>query len=149
MLRAALGAVFMAALLALYLWLAAYQGVIMMLTGQPVAIAMGVALFVLPLVGAWALYRELSFGFRSSRLVKRLEAEGGLPEDTLPHLPSGRTVREAADEEFPQYAAAVEANPESWRDWFRLGLAYDASGDRKRAREAVRTAIKLSKTDKS
>jgi hypothetical protein len=108
--------------------------------------AMGWALLVLPLIGAWALVRELLFGIRSGGLIKRLEAEGGLPIDDLPHRPSGRTVREAADEEFPRYAAEVENEPESWRAWMRLGLAYDASGDRKRARAAVRTAIAFSRS---
>lgn len=147
--RAVLGVVVMAVLLGLYLWATGYQGYVLIMSGQPIAIIMGLALLVLPVVGAWAMYRELSFGMYSSRLVKQLKDEGNLPEDTLPHRPSGRPVREAADEEFPLYAAEVDAHPESWRAWFRLGIAYDASGDRKRAREAIRKAIALSKNDKS
>jgi Flp pilus assembly protein TadD len=57
--------------------------------------------------------------------------------------PSGRIVREDGDAVFPSYRADVEADPGDWRAWYRLGLAYDASGDRRRAREAVRTAIRL------
>lgn len=136
----------MAALLALYLWAAAYQGVVMMATGVPVAIAMGIALIVLPVVGAWALWREIAFGISSTKLVNILEAEGSLPGDDLPHRPSGKPIRSDADKEFPHYAIAVEAEPESWRAWCRLGLAYDASGDRKRARSAIRQAIALHKT---
>ena len=75
------------------------------------------------------------------RLCEALDQ--GLPVDDLPHLPSGRTVRDAADEEFPSYAAAAAAEPESWRAQFRLGLAYDASGDRRRARASIREAIRL------
>ena len=52
-------------------------------------------------------------------------------------------MREDADAVFPTYRAAVEANPDDWRAWYRLGLAYDAAGDRRRAREAVRRAIRL------
>ena len=37
----------------------------------------------------------------------------------------------------------MEAAPEDWRAWFRLGLAYDASGDRRRARKAIIRAISL------
>ena len=135
----------MAVLLVLYMWVAGYQAFVMMSSGNAIVITMGIALVVLPVVGVWALVRELAFGIRSGALIKRLEGEGGLPEDTLPHRPSGRTVREAADEEFPVYAAAVDAEPQSWRAWMRLGLAYDASGDRKRARWAVRQAIACSK----
>lgn len=139
----------MAGLLALYLWAALYQGIVMIGTGVPVAIVMGVALIVLPVVGAWALWRELAFGFASAKLVKILREQGPLPGDDIDHLPSGRPVRTQADEEFPRYAQAVEKDPESWRAWFELGMAYDASGDRKRAREAIRTAIKLHKATPS
>lgn len=146
MTKAVIGSVFMAILLVLYMWVAGYQGYVMITSGNGIVIAMGVALLVLPVVGVWALYRELMFGIRSGGLIKRLESEGGLPVDDLPHRPSGRTIREAADEEFPVYAAEVDSAPNSWRAWMRLGLAYDASGDRKRARSAVRTAIAFSKT---
>jgi hypothetical protein len=146
MTRAVIGSVFMALLLVLYLWVAGYQGYIMITSGNAIVITMGIALLVLPLIGGWALVRELSFGIRSGGLIKRLEAENGLPIDDLAHHPSGRTVRESADAEFPRYAAEVEEAPESWRAWMRLGLAYDASGDRKRARSAVRTAIAFSRS---
>jgi hypothetical protein len=144
--RAIGGSVFMALLLVLYMWVAGYQAFIMMSSGNGVVITMGIALIVLPLVGVWALIRELSFGIRSGALISKLRAENGLPVDDLEHHPSGRTIRESADEEFPIYAAEVEAAPESWRAWMRLALAYDASGDRKRARSAVRTAIAFSKS---
>ncbi|MBK5239337.1 MAG: hypothetical protein JJE28_09570 [Actinomycetales bacterium] len=146
MTRAVIGSVFMAVLLVLYLWVAGYQAFVMMGSGNGVVITMGIALLVLPIIGVWALIRELSFGIRSGSLIKRLEGENGLTVDNLEHRPSGRTIRDSADEEFPLYAAEVEAAPESWRAWMRLGLAYDASGDRKRARAAVRTSIALSKT---
>lgn len=137
----------MAALLALYLWAAAYQGVVMIGTGVPVAIVMGVALIVLPVVGAWGLWREIAFGINSTKLVNIVQSEGSLPGDDLPHRPSGKPIRADADSEFPVYAQAVDAEPASWRAWCRLGLAYDASGDRKRARAAMRTAIALHKAN--
>jgi Flp pilus assembly protein TadD len=37
----------------------------------------------------------------------------------------------------------VEADPDAWERWFELATAYDAAGDRKRARKAMRTAIAL------
>ena len=52
-------------------------------------------------------------------------------------------LREDADAVFPRYRDEVTASPDDWRAWYRLGLAYDASGDRRRAREAVRRAITL------
>lgn len=138
----------MALLLALYLWAAGFQAFIMMSSGEPVVVVMGIALLVLPVLGAWALYRELLFGFRSGALTKILDAEGGWPTTELPQKANGRMDRTAADAAFPEFAAAVDENPESWRAWFRLGLAYDACGDRKRARGAIRKAIALSQAEK-
>jgi hypothetical protein len=106
-------------------------------------VAMGIALLVLPLIAAWAIYREVMFGIRTEKLVRILDDEGGLPVEDLPHRASGRPLRDAADAEFPQYRREVEQEPTSWRAWFRLGLAYDASGDRRRARHALREAIRL------
>lgn len=141
--RNRLAALFMALILVVYLVLVVQRAVLLVASGSAVGIAMGLALIVLPLIGAWALSRELLFGVRTEKLVSLMAAEGTLPVDDLPHRASGRPLRDAADAEFPQYQAEVEAAPESWRAWFRLGLAYDACGDRRRAREALRRAIRL------
>ncbi len=141
--RARLAAVGMAVLLVLYLLFAIGYAIVLLGIGQPVTSIMGVALLVLPLIGMWALIAELVFGVRADRLAARLEAEGGLPTEQLPSRGNGRVDRAAADAVFPRYRDAVEAAPEDWRTWFRLALAYDASGDRRRARWATRRAIRL------
>ena len=138
--------VLMAALLALYLVFALRYGLLLIGLGEPIGIALGVALFVLPLLAIWALVAELLFAVRAERLGVRLGDEGGLPAEQLPLLPSGRIDRAAAAEVFPAYKAAIEAAPDDWRTWFRLALAYDAAGDRRRARWATRQAIRLSRT---
>ncbi|MBX3097987.1 MAG: hypothetical protein KF761_00275 [Salinibacterium sp.] len=135
----------MAALLVLYLVFVIRYAFLLITDDQPLAKAIGFALVVLPLLGAGVLIADVVFVVRGERLVKRLGVEGGLPVDDLPRLPSGRPVPEAADLEFPQYQTAVEAEPDSWRAWLRLGLAYDASGDRRRARWATRKAIALAR----
>jgi hypothetical protein len=133
----------MAALLLLYIVLVGQRAWLLLMSGEGVAVAMGVALAVLPLIAIWALGRELLFGVHAERLGKRLETEDALPHDDVAVRPSGRVMREDADAVFPLHRADVEAHPDDWRAWYRLGLAYDASGDRRRAREAVRTAIRL------
>ena len=135
----------MVALLALYLAFAVRYGLLLISLGEPVATGLGIALFVLPLIGIWAMVAELLFAIRAERLGVRLGAEGGLPTEELPLRPSGRIDPAAAAEVFPTYQAATEAAPEDWRTWFRLGLAYDAAGDRRRARWATRQAIRLSR----
>jgi hypothetical protein len=135
----------MAALLALYLLFALRYGLLLVAVGTPVGVAIGVALLVFPLIAGGALVAELVFTVRADRLGARLEAEGGIPELELPTLPSGRVDRAAADEVFPSFQRAVEADPENWRPWYLLGLAYDAAGDRRRARWAVREALRRSR----
>jgi len=142
-----IAALVMAVLLVLYLVLVSQYAYLLIVSKSPIAKAMGIALAVLPLVGAWALVADLMFVVRAERLVKRMGDAGELPVDDLPRLPSGRPDPEAADREFPKYQAEVEAEPQSWKAWVRLGLAYDASGDRRRARWATRTAIKLERAN--
>lgn len=145
LLRARVAAIVMAALLLLYLVFAIGYAVLLISIAQPITIALGVALIVLPLLGIWALAAELLFAVRADRLAARLETEGGMPSEPLPVLASGRVDPDAADAVFPRYREAVEQAPDDWRAWFRLGLVYDASGDRRRARWATRQAIRFSR----
>ena len=136
-------AVLMSALLVLYLVLVLQLAIRLVAVDNVVSKALGIALLVLPLLGAWALVAEILFGLRTQRLVRQLDVAGELPVDSLPKRTSGRPERAAADAEFPRYKAEVEADPGSWKAWFRLGLSYDASGDRPRARRSLRRAIAL------
>ncbi len=133
----------MAALLLLYIVLVAQRAWLLLFSGEAVGIAMGAALVVLPIIAVWALGRELWFGVQAERLGRMLETEGDAPDDVVSVYPSGRVHRDEADALFPRFRADAEAAPEDWRVWFRLGVAYDASGDRRRARAAVRRAIAL------
>ena len=144
-----IGVAIMAIVFALYIWLLGGRAVALIGAGinteQPIAIVMGAAMIVFPLLGLWALARELWFGWRGDRLARQLGEEGLLPDEEVSLRPSGGVVRADADALFPAYQQAVEAEPDSWRAWFRLGIVYDAAGDRKRARAATRQAIRLAK----
>ena len=141
--RVRLAVALMTVLLLLYVFLAGQRAIVLLASGETVGVVMGVALIVLPLLALWAIGRELWFGVRAQRMGERLDAEGVLPDEDLPVRPSGRIEREDGDALFPRYRADVEAHPDDWRARYRLGLAYDAAGDRRRAREAIRTAIRL------
>ncbi|MEJ3403401.1 hypothetical protein WDJ51_01520 [Rathayibacter sp. YIM 133350] len=146
--KARLAVLLMAVLLVIYFVLIGWRAVQFVLTGDPIAIIMGVALIVLPLVGAWALWRELAFGLATQRIVQQLDREDALPVEDLETRPSGRPDRDAATADFGRYQAQVEAAPEDWRSWFRLGLAYDAAGDRRRARGAIRHSLRLERDER-
>ncbi|TDC57073.1 hypothetical protein E1212_00725 [Jiangella ureilytica] len=132
-------AILVGALLVLVVW----RGALLIGSGSAAGAGIGVAVVVIAVVGAWVLWRSVQFGLRTQALARELEDEGGLPVDDLPRRPSGRAERGAADELFERRRAEAEADPDDWRVWFRLALAYDDAGDRSRAREAARRAIAL------
>lgn len=141
--KAKVGAIIVSVVLVFYFVLMGHRAWILVREPDLVPRVMGIALFVLPIIGAWTLVVEIIFGARTEKLARILGAEGGLPVDDLPRTPGGKIIREYADEEFKKYQAEAEAAPEDWRSWFRLSCAYDASGDRKRARATMRTSISL------
>lgn len=126
-----------------YAVLIGVKGVALLASGSLAGALLGVAVLVLPVLAVVLVWREIEFGRRCARLAGELAAEGGLPPDDLPRRPSGRVDRSAADEQFARMRAETEASPDDWRSWFRLSLAYDAAGDRPRAREAARHALTL------
>ena len=136
-------AALMIALLTLYLGVSFQRAWLLLGTEGWVPKLLGLAMVVIPAVGTWAMVREILFGARTARLGRELAARGELPVDELPRTPSGRYVRAAADAHFDVVRREVEASPEDWGGWYRLGLAYSASGDSRRARGAMRTAIAL------
>jgi len=84
---------------------------------------LGAGLFLLSVVGVALVAAEVRFGMRTQRLARELG-------DTAPVA-------------FDDAAAAVEAAPEDWRAWYRLGVAYGAERDPRRGRAAMRRAIEL------
>jgi cytochrome c-type biogenesis protein CcmH/NrfG len=131
-------------LFAFYAITIGWRGVLLVRDRRAVAVVLGVGVLLLPLVAAWAVWREISFGLATGRLARVLDAEGGLAVDDLPRRPSGRVDRAAADAAFEDFRTDVEQHPGDWRAWYRLATAYDAAGDRRRARAAARRAIALS-----
>ncbi|MBO0607423.1 hypothetical protein [Myceligenerans salitolerans] len=141
--RGLLGAVAVTALLALYLWAVAGRGLAMIGTGEPLLIAIGLAVLVLPLLVLAFIAREFWLATRVQAMADALAASGDLPVDDLPRSPGGRIDRAAADDAFAARRAAVEASPGDWRVWYHLAFAYDAAGDRRRARATLRKAVGL------
>ena len=113
-------------------------------SGTPAAVALGIGVLILPVVGAWVMVATLRAGMAHQRLA-RLAAEDGMELDVtdLPRMPSGRIQREAADEMFATVRAELDADPDNWLRWYRLARAYDYAGDRSRARETMRRAVEL------
>jgi hypothetical protein len=142
--RAKIGALVMSALLLVYVVLLANTGLSLLFTNLVLAQIMGFLILSFPLLGIWAIVVEFRFGVAAEKLVARVEQQGTWPDLDIEVRPSGRPIRSSADKAFLKFSSAAENKPEDWQSWFNLSLAYDACGDRRRARAAMRKAISLS-----
>ncbi len=135
---------FMCVAMLAYFVLLGRLAIAMIASGRAAAVGLGAALLILPFIGLWAMIATLRAGFAHQKLA-RLIAEDGMELDTsaLPRRPSGRIERGAADALFATVRTEVEADPDDWRRWYRLARAYDYAGDRRRARESMKTALEL------
>lgn len=140
-----IGVALMAAALLVYLAVAIWLAVMFISVGTPVSIGMGITLVVLAPIGAWALVREMMFGFGADRLGRLLDAEGGMPPVETELTPSGRIARADADPLIARYTAEADAAGDDWRARYRLGVVQDAAGRRKDARASIREAIRLAR----
>jgi cytochrome c-type biogenesis protein CcmH/NrfG len=135
---------FMCAAMLAYVVLLGRLAVAMIASGRPAAVGLGLALLIMPVIGLWAMIATLRAGFAHQRLARLIAADGmELDTSALPRRPSGRIERDAADALFATVRAEVEGDPDDWRRWYRLARAYDYAGDRRRAREAMKTALEL------
>ncbi|HET9877197.1 MAG TPA: hypothetical protein VFQ37_15785 [Mycobacterium sp.] len=139
---------FMCLALLMYLVLLGRIAILMITSGSVPAIGLGVALLMMPVIGLWAMIATLRDGFAHQRLA-RLIADDGMELDVsaLPRRPSGRIQRDAADALFHTIRNELDGDPDNWRRWYRLARAYDYAGDRRRAREALRTAVRLQESE--
>ena len=144
-----LGALFIAGITLIYLLLMTNQALTLTQVDSAVAKVMGFALFGLPAVGVWAIIRELKFGLQVEKLAKQVRDADAWPLFDLELRPSGRPIRASAAKVFAEYAERAQRNPDDWHSWFNLSLAYDASGDGRRARASMRKAITIAATSKS
>lgn len=129
-----------------YMVFAMWQAVAFIRSGSVVGAVLGVAVLVLPLLGVWLVWRELQFASSVQALADELAVSGKLPPE-LERRPSGRPTPEAAEAEFDRCVAEVGLSPQDPAAWFAVSLAYDAGGDRKRARAAMRHAVALHNGD--
>ncbi|ATA28099.1 hypothetical protein MLM_1442 [Mycobacterium lepraemurium] len=144
LLRIQLLVAFLCVALLVYFALLGRVAIAMIASGRAAAVGLGVAVLIMPALGLWAMIATLRAGFAHQRLARLIAADGmELDTSALPRRPSGRIRRDAADALFATVRTEVENHPDDWRRWYRLARAYDYAGDRRRAREAMKTAVDL------
>lgn len=145
--RARTVAFILVAVLAVYLVLVGWRGVVLVADGvtRPdlINVLLGLAVLVFPVVGAVLVWRELAFGRDTQALAEHLAARDALPHDDLPKRPSGRVEKAAAEAAFPAALAEAEQHPDDPAVWYRLAFAYADLGDRRHARASMREAVRV------
>ncbi|GGK95621.1 NfeD family protein [Nocardia jinanensis] len=131
-----------------FLWLGRIA-VELIISGGGAAIALGIGVLILPLLGVWMVGSTIRSALDHQRLARRIRDEGlELDTSDLPRRPSGRIERAAADDLFLSIKKEWEADPDNWRISYRLARAYDHAGDRSRARDTMRRAVELEKRER-
>jgi len=146
--RAFLGAIAICAILALYFTMVVGRAIVFVETGDPIAIALGVALFVLPAIGAWWMVNEWRLGGTVQRMANQLEADGRLPVQDGERDEHGRLTDDAKNDIFETARRGVEFAPQDWAAWFHVAYAYDAARDRSMARKSLRYAASLFRAER-
>ncbi len=135
---------FLCVALAVYFWMLGRIAMAFITSGRPAAIALGLALLIMPLIGIWVMVSTVRAGLAHQRLARIAREEGmELDVSSLPRMPSGRIQRDAADALFATVRGELDDDPDNWRRWYRLARAYDYAGDRSRAREAMKKAVEM------
>lgn len=134
----------MVAITLLYAFLLFERGIVLLQDGQPVAVIMGIAILVFPLLALATIFFEIRFGLRLAKLEKLFLASG-MESPGYELRPSGRAEPESGKRIFEQLKAALEKDEQNFLLWYLLADAYDKLGDRKRARQAARQAISRAK----
>jgi hypothetical protein len=130
-----------------YLGISSLRVVEFVRTGNWIGVGIAASSTAVIVVCTGLIIREIQFGVSMSRMAAILESEKALLADDLPKTVDGRIVRDAADARFDELRQSVERNPESWRAWYILAIAYDDARDRKRARGAMRNAERIFKSE--
>jgi hypothetical protein len=122
------------AILLVYLGFTVLRGLDFLSVDDPAVQALGIAVLILPILGAILIYREIKFG-KLSYLMGQTISDNYLPTNDL------------TDEQKRDYLdLAIErakSQMENWQAWYSVALAYDLLKERKLAREAMKYSVEL------
>jgi hypothetical protein len=128
----------------LYAFLLFERAVVLIQDGQPIALLMGIAILLFPLLALATLFFEIRFGLRLAKLEKLFIASG-IQAPGYELRPSGRAQNDSGREIFESIKQKLEQDETNYLLWYLLADSYDKLGDRKRARASARKAISIAK----
>ena len=124
------------AVLAVYLAFAFSRGIDLLNTDSNAVKLLGLCVLILPIIGGWLVFREVKFGFTSTRMGEQI------PDERLP----SRKIKPRSNEADKYLEVAIELAKdaqEDWQNWFCVAIGYDLVGERKLARESMQYAVEL------
>lgn len=127
-------ALILSAILGVYLIFAAWRGFDLLLVDDPAVRALGVAVLILPTLGAILVVKEIRFGKLSFQMGQVIDES---------YLPSRQLSAEQKRTFLDQAIEKAKLNMENWQAWYSVALAYDLLGERKLAREAMAHSVDL------
>ena len=125
-----------------YVFGLAQRALVLLLDPSLFAKTFGLLLVLFPALAVWSIWSEINFGMRCESLARMLQLED-FPEIQVEVRPSGRPEPDSAAKVAADLRDQARNDPNNWRVWFRLSEALDAAGDRKSARKAAQTAIRM------
>lgn len=135
--------------MAVYLALITQRAVLLLADPGLVAKLLGGSVLVFPVLGCYVVVQELRFGAATARLARSIDPQVLAGDDAeaaaLARTASGRVMRADADALFARRQAQLAVDPDNPQQWYRLAVAYDLAGDRRRARRTMRHAIAIGK----
>lgn len=132
----------------LYAFLLLERGLVLISSTDALSIALGLAILFFPFTAIAAIFYEIRFGIRLSKLASLLEqSQLDVPEYEI--RPSGRAEKASGEAAFRQLEQRIQQDEQNYLLWLMLADSYDKLGDRKRARSAARKAISLAKQAKA
>ena len=90
----------------------------------------------------WFLALEWRLALLVDQMGKELERRDDLPLANITPDVTGKQLEARIRQVFKGLRADIEQDPENWRTWYHAAFAYNAMGDRKNARTALREAAK-------
>ena len=124
----------LAVVVAAYVGFAASRGLVLLRNDNVPVKILGLAILSLTFIGAYLVFREVRFGFKTAQLGRIIDEAA---------LPSRSMDTEALDAYLIQAIAKAQDQPEEWSVWYCVALGYHLHTDRKLARESMRYAVDL------
>lgn len=122
------------AILSVYLVFTILRAIDFLQVDDPAVKALGIAILVLPILGAILILREIKFGKLSYQMGQTIDES---------FLPTAQLSEDQKSEFLDQAIERAKSQMDSWQAWYSVALAYDLLKERKLAREAMQYSVEL------